>query len=36
MEEQNITAVLALNLSPAFDTVDHDIDTEEMAKHIKA
>ena len=25
MENQNITAVLALNLSAAFDTVDHDI-----------
>ena len=25
MEEQNITAVLALNLSAAFDMVDHDI-----------
>ena len=25
MEEQNITAVLALDLSAAFDMVDHDI-----------
>ena len=25
MEDQNITAVLALNLSAAFDMVDHDI-----------
>ena len=25
MENQNTTAVLALNLSAAFDTVDHDI-----------
>ena len=25
MEEQNITAVLALDLSAAFDTVYHDI-----------